>query len=75
MTDFKKTIAFLDDLGIGYIADENSKRLTADESEYEPCMDIILEANEHDKVVGYGGFVCEFQFNTDGALAKVGIWE
>ena len=75
MTDFEKVKQFLNDLGVGYRADENSSRLTEDESEYEPCMHIVLEANEHNKVIGYGGFACEFQFNTDGSFVTVGIWE
>ena len=75
MTDFDKTIAFLNDLGIGYRVNQESRRLTADKSEYEPCMHIILEANEHNRVVGYGGFLCAFEFNPDGSLTEVGVWE
>ena len=75
MSDFEKTIAFLKDLGIGYSADKESQRLTADEADYEPCMHITLKAGEHRKVNGYGGFVCIFEFETDGTLTEVGVWE
>jgi hypothetical protein len=75
LTDYEKTIVFLDDLGIGCETKKNSRRLTKDESDYEPCMHITLEAHEHEKVNGYVGFACIFEFNMDGSLSEVGVWE
>ena len=75
LTDYEKTVIFLDELGIGADYEKNSQRLTADNSDYEPCMHITLEAHRHEKVNGYGGFVCIFEFNTDGSLSEVGVWE
>jgi hypothetical protein len=36
---------------------------------------IVLKAKEHTKVLGYTGFVTEFNFNADGSLKDVEVWE
>ena len=75
LTDYEKTVIFLDDLGIGADYNKNNSRLTKDRSDYEPCMTIILEEGKHEKVGGYCGFYCSFNFNMDGSLHEVGVWE
>ena len=32
-------------------------------------------AKKYDNVVGYGGFVADFSFDTEGKFENLGIWE
>ena len=36
---------------------------------------IVLEADHHTLIKGYSTFVVAFDFNSDGSLHDIGIWE
>jgi hypothetical protein len=64
MTPLEKLTALLAEFGVGYRIEEGENNIS-----------LCLEAKEHDKVVGYTGFVSEFAFTKDGAFIEVSIME
>jgi hypothetical protein len=71
MTDRKTFEAMLTRAGIPFA---NIHR-DVEESEHHTPVIIEVGANPPDTVVGYSHFRAEFEFNEEGALRKVGIWE
>ena len=63
ITDKEKLTNLLSEFGLDY--SEKHYKYNA----------IILEANSCDKLVGYGGFVCEFYFDDNGKFIEAGVWE
>ena len=73
MTDWDKTIAFLNGLGIGYFINETDTTPAEDRRDpWLPCKTIGFEAGCK-RVVDHGGVA--FIFNIDDSLVKVDTWE
>ena len=73
MTDFDKTIAFLDGFGIEYEINDKVETEWVGPEKVETINIRLYEGCK--KVGGYGGFFTEFTFNPKGEFVEVGAWE
>ena len=74
MTDYDKLKQLFDEFGVEYDVIKDAKRLTADETAYEPCK--TIRTNEGGKkVTGYFDFFTLFDFDLDGKFIEMGAWE
>ena len=73
MTDYEKTKAFLDDLGIEHEVNDRVMTKWVGAEKTERINITLYEGGE--KVTGYSGFFTTFLFTPDGKFVEVGAWE
>lgn len=72
MTDLKKAKDLFDQFGVKYREEET---IVHDDIPVGTTMIFEQDYDEKSKIVGYGGFVMELYFHSDGSFSKMGIWE
>lgn len=73
MTDFDKTIAFLDGFGIEYEINDKVETKWVGAEKVEIINITLYQGCE--RVGGYFGFFTKFTFNPKGEFIEVGAWE
>lgn len=73
--EFEKLKAMLERSGIPFTVEDTGERLEYFKVPGGKIIHLEVGTHDHDKLVGYLGFMAEFMFDANGSLVKAGIWE